>query len=98
MSAILARVAMLRDGAGLTDAELAYLLGVSRKTLWSWRSGATAPHGRLGKLRAEFFLTALCAAMQGRLLPLPGDLTRSVRSARLGAMRRKLDQRFNEHP
>ncbi|MFE6285009.1 helix-turn-helix domain-containing protein [Streptomyces sp. NPDC057877] len=52
----------LRDAAGLTQAQLAARVGVSRATVRAWETGRTTPHGRkreaYAKLLAEFDATA----------------------------------------
>ena len=92
------RLAMVRDGAGLTDVELSALLGVSRTTLFFWTSGRYEPRGPLKQRLIAFTLEGLCAAMHRGLLPLPAALERSARAARLAGMRTKLIERFYAQP
>jgi len=49
---------MLREGAGLTRAKLAELVGVSEQTVWRWESGRVRVRG--------VALVALVSVLQGK--------------------------------
>lgn len=76
------------DDSGLTKAEMSKLYGVSRQTLYTWRTDP--PKQRVIAERAEVYTTGLIAAMDKNLLPFPASLTREQRGERLVKMAQAL--------
>ena len=83
------RLNLLRLQSDLTDQELAFLYGVTARTLYNWSEGKRAPTGLRGR-KAEQVSVGLCTALAKGLLPL-ANLDKEQRRDRLTRMRKQLD-------
>lgn len=70
--------------SGLTKIELAGLYGVSRQTLYTWRT--EGPKQPTLALRAEKYTDGLLAAMERGLLPFAASTTAAQRASMLAKM------------
>lgn len=62
---IAARLKQLREDAGLTQAEIGKLTGVSNKAVWRWEQGASLPKmGAVQKL-ADFYKVPISWLIEG---------------------------------
>ena len=73
------------DSAGLTKVELAELYGVSRQTIHTWAAGGSPRVASYTARMATVITTAMLAAIERRLLPLPA-MDKAARAKRIASM------------
>lgn len=77
------------DEADLSTPEFARLVDVTRVAAYNWRAGRTKPHKQV-VARVHRTLDLLHKLVERKVLPLPADLTREERDAKIAKLKNAL--------